>query len=126
MLAQDLHLVAVDFDVLPAVIDPDDAPKGEEWTISVGDVDRAFRDAAQVVRERFCIQRHTGVPMETRGLLADFDRGRRQLTVWGPTKVPYFNRRVLAEMLRLEEDLIRFIEPDVGGGFGVRAGGASP
>jgi CO/xanthine dehydrogenase Mo-binding subunit len=112
--------VDVDYDPLPAMIDPDEAPKGEDWTINVGDVDSAFREAAHVLREGFHIQRHTGVPMETRGLLAEFDRGRRQLTVWGPTKVPYFNRRVLAEMLRLEEDQIRFIEPDVGGGFGVR------
>jgi CO/xanthine dehydrogenase Mo-binding subunit len=112
--------VEVDYNPLPAAIDPDAAPSGEDWTITVGDVDDAFRGAAHVVRERFYVHRHTGVPLETRGLLAEFDRGRRTLTVWGPTKVPYFNRRVLAGMLRLEEDQVRFIEGDVGGGFGVR------
>ena len=42
------------------------------------------------------------------------------LTVWGPTKVPHFNRSVLASFLGLPEHRIHFIEPDVGGGFGVR------
>jgi len=79
-----------------------------------------LRGAAIRIRQRFTIQRHTGVPMETRGLVAAFDTGTGQLTVWGPTKVPHFNRQVLADLLDIAAHRIRFVEPDVGGGFGVR------
>ncbi len=90
------------------------------WTIDVGDVERALRSAAHVVEERFELGRQTGVPLETRGLFAQYDEGAGVLEVWGPTKVPYFNRRALAAMLGLPEERIRFLGADVGGGFGVR------
>jgi len=82
--------------------------------------DALLRGAAIRIRQRFTIQRHTGVPMETRGLIAAFDAGTGQLTVWGPTKVVHFNRQVLADLLDIPAHRIRFVEPDVGGGFGVR------
>jgi carbon-monoxide dehydrogenase large subunit len=90
------------------------------WEVALGDVTAALREADAVVRERFTIHRQTAVPMETRGIVADFDAGRRQLTVWGSTKVPYFNRTVLSAMLGLGEGQIHLIEGDVGGGFGAR------
>jgi carbon-monoxide dehydrogenase large subunit/6-hydroxypseudooxynicotine dehydrogenase subunit gamma len=73
-----------------------------------------------VVRGRFSVGRQTGVPIETRGLVAEWDAAGGGLTVWGQTKVPYFNRRVLATMLGLDELAIQFVASDVGGGFGVR------
>src|SRR5919201_80056 len=91
-----------------------------QFTVAVGDIDAAFAAADLVLRERLMVQRHGGVPLETRGLVADFDAGRGLITVWGPTKVPHFNRAVLADLLDLPEHQIHFIEPDVGGGFGVR------
>jgi carbon-monoxide dehydrogenase large subunit len=86
----------------------------------VGDPDRALAEAPLRIRERFAVQRHTGVPMETRGVIASLDPAAGMLTVWGPTKVPHFNRRVLAELLGRPVERIRFIEPGVGGGFGIR------
>ena len=71
-------------------------------------------------RERFSVGRQTAAPMETRGLLAEWDARAGRLTVWGMTKVPYFNRRTLAAMLGLDEARIDFAESDVGGGFGAR------
>ena len=50
---------------------------------------------------RFAIQRHSAMPLETRGLLASYDRARRLLEVFGPTKVPHTNRALLATMLRM-------------------------
>jgi aerobic carbon-monoxide dehydrogenase large subunit len=85
-----------------------------------GDVSAAFANADLIVSERFTIQRHGGVPLEARGLAAAWDEVAGRLTVWGPTKVPHFNRRVLADLLNLSENAIRFVEPDVGGGFGAR------
>jgi CO/xanthine dehydrogenase Mo-binding subunit len=126
------ELVHVDWEPRPAVSRAQDAldptasgahPAGNvvtRWAVTLGDVAAAFRDADAVVRERFTIHRQTAVPMETRGLVAEFDAGRRQITVWGPTKVPYFNRGVLSAMLGLGESSIHFIEGDVGGGFGAR------
>src|SRR2546422_1150548 len=58
--------------------------------------------------------------METRGLTAAYDGGTRVVTIWGVAKVPHFNRRVLADLLGHPEHLIRFVELEVGGGFGVR------
>jgi len=80
----------------------------------------ALEGAAIRIRQRFSVQRHTGVPLETRGLVASSERAHGTITVWGPTKVPHFNRGVLAELLGHPVERIRFIEPDVGGGFGVR------
>jgi CO/xanthine dehydrogenase Mo-binding subunit len=90
------------------------------WLIDVGDVDQALEGAAHVVEERFELGRQTGAPLETRGLFAHYDEEAAILQVWGPTKVPYFNRRALAAMLPLPEERIRFVGADVGGGFGVR------
>lgn len=87
---------------------------------SIGDVEKAFREADLVVTERFTTNRHTGMPLETRGLVAEYDRGREQLTVWGTTKVPHINRTMLATMLPLSEHQIHCVASDVGGGFGVR------
>ena len=86
----------------------------------VGDVDAAFAGAAFTLKEDFSVQRHTGMPMETRGVVAQYDRGSGVLTVWGPTKVPHFNRTVLSSLLAIPEHRIHFVEPDVGGGFGIR------
>ena len=121
------ELLAVEYDDLPAVtgVDApasalfDEGDVAASWTTVVGDdVDAALRESAHVIRERFSTGRVTGVPLETRGLLAEWsDEG---LTVWGTTKVPYFNRRTLAPMLGIDEARIHFVETDAGGGFGSR------
>jgi aerobic carbon-monoxide dehydrogenase large subunit len=85
-----------------------------------GDAEAALAAAPLRLRGQFKVQRHTGVPMETRGLTASYDPGTRVLTLWGVAKVPHFNRRVLADLLGHPEHLIHFIELEVGGGFGVR------
>ena len=84
------------------------------------DVDELFRQADVLVQQRFSIHRHSAAPMEPRGLVAELDPKTGRLTVWGPTKVKHFNKRVLAELLGLPADRILLIEPDVGGGFGPR------
>ena len=88
--------------------------------VKLGDVEGAFRDAEYTRKEVLRVHRHTGNPMETRGLVASYDGGRNEVTVWGMTKVPHFNRAVLSSLLELPEHRIHFIEPDVGGGFGIR------
>ena len=124
------ELVEIDYEPLPAVVDAgeaasESAPRlfaegnvAASWTTTVGDVDAALRGAAHVVTERFATGRQTGAPLETRGLLAEW--GEDGLTVWGTTKVPFFNRRTLAPMLGVDEARIHFVETDTGGGFGSR------
>ncbi len=125
--------VRVEYEPLEAAADVDAALRGrvvvhEEQGVNVagghdieiGDVDRAFREAEYTRKEILRVHRHTGNPMETRGLAASHDPGRNELTVWGPTKVPHFNRGVLSSLLGLPEHRIHFVEPDVGGGFGIR------
>ena len=85
-----------------------------------GDADAAFKDAAYVRRERFEVQRFTAVPMEPRGLLAQWDDDKAHLTVSGAAKVAFHNRTILAKQMGLAEDAITMFEADVGGGFGVR------
>jgi carbon-monoxide dehydrogenase large subunit/6-hydroxypseudooxynicotine dehydrogenase subunit gamma len=83
-------------------------------------VEAAFAKAEHIVEARFGTGRHSGVPLETRGLVAYYDTSQGRLRVWGPTKVTHFNRGVLARLLDMPEAQIQMIEPDVGGGFGVR------
>ena len=84
------------------------------------DADALLRAADVVVRDRLIVARQTAVPLETRGLVADYDTDSGRVTVWGAAKVKHFNLRALAGMLGIAEDRIRFVEVDVGGGFGVR------
>lgn len=90
------------------------------YTVTFGNADTAFKDAPYTRRERFRVNRHAAVPMEPRGLLAEWDAAKGRLTVNGAAKVAFFNRRILAGQIGLPEDSIDMIENDVGGGFGAR------
>ena len=85
-----------------------------------GDADAAFKAAHYVRRERFTVHRHTAVPLEARGLVAAWDGAETRMTVFGITKVPFFNRTMLASMLDLPEASVVMKVADAGGGFGVR------
>ncbi|MET0722062.1 MAG: xanthine dehydrogenase family protein molybdopterin-binding subunit [Tardiphaga sp.] len=130
-IAEDaLECIEVEFDELNAATgqgaaaDPlfDHAPDNVSlrYDAGFGDADAAFARADYVRTERFSVQRHTALPMETRGLLAEWDAAAGRLIVTGATKVTFYNRRALAKMMGLREQDIDLIEVDVGGGFGVR------
>jgi aerobic carbon-monoxide dehydrogenase large subunit len=86
----------------------------------LGDAAAAFKDAPYTRRESFSTQRHTALPMEPRGLLAEWDAASGRMTVSGAAKVLFANRRILARQLGLAEDAIDMVEYDVGGSFGAR------
>ena len=90
------------------------------FVVETGDIERGMTEADAVLEGDFYVQRHSAVPLETRGLVADYDDARELLTVWGPTKVVHFNHSVLASLLDMPPSRIRMIEVEVGGGFGVR------
>src|SRR4029077_9237766 len=86
-----------------------------------GDVEAAFRDADLVVKEEFRIQRHAAVPLETRGLVAEYDPKTEPVTVWGAAKIPHVNKAILLRLLGwADESRVRMVELHVGGGFGAR------
>jgi aerobic carbon-monoxide dehydrogenase large subunit len=126
------ELVDIDIEELPPVLNAVTAAEQEsprlflagnvaaDFVRGYGEVDAAFAHAATVVEIDIEIGRHTGVPLEPRALLADVDAATGALDIFGMTKVPVFNRGVLAAMLAIDQGLIRVHGIDAGGGFGVR------
>lgn len=88
--------------------------------VSRGDPEAAFKSAHYMRRETFSVQRHSAIPLEARGLAAIWDAAEKRITVFGVTKVPFFNRSILASMLDLPEKSVVMNVGDAGGGFGVR------
>jgi len=86
-----------------------------------GDVDAALARAAAVVAREFRTNRQAATPLEGRGGVADWNAVEGKLTLWSSTQVPHLVRHGLADILRLPENRIRVVAPDVGGGFGVKA-----
>ncbi|HEV2687982.1 MAG TPA: xanthine dehydrogenase family protein molybdopterin-binding subunit [Bryobacteraceae bacterium] len=83
-----------------------------------GDVDKAFAEAEVVVKQRITSQRLIPTSMETRGVVAEWHAGDRALTLHSSTQIPHLLRTLLALMLGLEENRLRVVTPEVGGGFG--------
>ena len=91
-----------------------------ETRLAAGDPDGAFAAAHRVWTRTFTTGRHTGVPLEPRGLVADYEPATRALTVWISTQVPHMMQAVLAELFGLPEHRLRVVAPDVGGSFGIK------
>lgn len=87
---------------------------------AAGDVDDAFARAATVVEERFVFGRHTGVPLEARGILASFDPSEQRLEVRASHQMPHQLQLHLAELLDLPMSRVHVTASDVGGGFGIK------
>src|SRR2546427_334602 len=79
--------------------------------------------AAAVMSETFHIQRYVGMPLESRGAVAVWDRRDGTLTTWNSTQVSHFVQQGLAGALGLPHHKVRVIAPDLGGGFGTKASG---
>jgi aerobic carbon-monoxide dehydrogenase large subunit len=129
------ELAKVEYEPLPVIADCDAAQTAgaqllhdtvpgniaARWTHEIGNVARAFASADRIVRERFRMQRYTGVPMETRGVLATTEPVTGDLTIWASGQWPHTARSLTAALLGLDEERVRVIQPDVGGGFGVKS-----
>jgi carbon-monoxide dehydrogenase large subunit len=128
-------LVEGDYEELPAVVDVeqaleqggaavwDNAPGNEAFRTEVGDRDAteaAFKNAHLVASLRIVNQRLIPNPMETRGVVARWEQGPQQLTVWSSSQIPHLLRTNLAAVLALPEHRVRVIVPEVGGGFGCK------
>jgi carbon-monoxide dehydrogenase large subunit len=127
-----LELVEVDYQPLPAVVDPEaalapgapqlhaDIPNNEafHWTLAGGDVDAAFKNADIIVKERIVQQRLIPNAMEPRAALAQWSGASGELTLWNTTQNPHIVRFLTSAVTGVPEDKLRVIAPEVGGGFG--------
>lgn len=135
-LAEDAAaLVDIDYDVLPAVCDMDtalapDAPRIHpgldsnlcwERRFESGPVDAAFADpAATVVERHFTFGRHTGVTLEPRAVIGDYDPSEDRLTMHYSGQAPHMMQSVVSRHLGIPEARVRVVAEDVGGSFGIK------
>ena len=124
--------IDVDFEPLPAVVDLEQAlapgaalvhaDVGSNVAAHViqrkGDYAAAKQQAHLVVRRRFHYDHGASAPIETRGVVAQWDARAGKLTVWDTTQAPVVIRNGLAAMLNLNEKQVRVVAPFIGGGFG--------
>jgi aerobic carbon-monoxide dehydrogenase large subunit len=120
--ADAVECVRVEYDTRPACVTLEQALRDEVVLFRRahrrGDVEAAFASAPVVVRETFTHGRLTAAPLESRGLVADWDG--ETLTIWASTQAPGIMRGALAATLGLSEASVLVIAPDVGGGFGLK------
>jgi len=137
--------IEVSYTPLPAVVDLERAMTGQPATIHpafpnnlavalvpsgtgvtpggvVDDsaIDAAFAKAEVVISQRMMNQRLAPSPMETRGVVAHYEPGKDQMTIWSSTQNPHILRTFIAALTGLGEDRVRAIAPEVGGGFGAK------
>ncbi len=129
-------LIVVDYDILPAVIDPesakaegapvirDDKPEKTDnhlYHWESGDqatTQAAFAKADKVVRLHTFYPRCHPAPMETCGIVADVNGITGKATIYLTSQAPHLHRTVFALVAGLPEENLRFVSPDIGGGFG--------
>jgi aerobic carbon-monoxide dehydrogenase large subunit len=134
-LAEDAAaLVAVEYEPLPAVSDcrqalEPGAPRAHrgragnvlvEFRQAYGDVEDAFARAPRRVSVSLKQHRGGAHSIEGRGALAAYDRNEDRLTLWSSTQLAHEMRAFLMTLLRLDENQLRVVAPDVGGGFGAK------
>src|SRR2546421_7851791 len=143
VIAEDLYtardardLVEVDYEPLPAAIDvekamqPDAPLLYEEFGTNVAfgmhpsteEIDKVFEqtkaDGGIVVKQRIVNQRLAPSSIETRGVVAEFRKADKTLTVWSSSQIPHLLRDILSATVGLPQHQVRVIVPELGGGFG--------
>jgi aerobic carbon-monoxide dehydrogenase large subunit len=127
-----LDLIQVEYEPLPVVSDPEKALAPgtpvihSEWSDNVafrseqkqGNLTKAFKEADKIVKQRLVHQRLAPIAIEPRGVVARYLAAETELTVWSSTQIPHMLRSNLAQMLKLPENQVRVIAPEVGGSFG--------
>ena len=126
------RLVDVDYDPLPVEMDleravadgaplvHDDVPNNvaAHFVQKCGDAGKAFAEAEHFTRITVQVDRSTAAPLECKAVAARWDGVTRELVVWDATQAPLAVRGGLASIFDLDEDHVRVVAPDVGGGFG--------
>src|SRR6201987_277404 len=132
-IAEDaLDDIVVDLETLPAVVDLEAAMAAGAAVVhddlgsnvashlrqAKGDYRRAAANADLVLKRRFRYEHGISSPIETRGIVAQWNARGQQMTIWDTTQAPVFVRNGLAAILGVSERQVRVIAPFIGGGFG--------
>jgi len=124
--------VDVDYELLPVVVNSVDAQKPnapqlhEEapgnlaftWEIEGGDWAETVKNSDVVIQQDIVNQRLIPNAMETRGVVADYNTGTDQITMWTSTQIPHLIRLLFSLVTGHPESKVRVIAPEVGGAFG--------
>ena len=126
-------LIEAEWEELPVVVDMEQALSGRtvihpdlgdnicfRREHDTGGVDEAFAAADVVVEETYHFGRHTGVCLEGRAILADYNAGEHSLTVYHATQAPHMMQDIFSRHLGIPEANVRVITKDVGGSFGIK------
>ena len=126
-------LIEAEWEELPVVVEMADSLAGKfvihpelgdnvcfARELDTGEVDAAFENADVVVEETYEFGRHTGVTLEGRSLLADYNAAENSLTVYHSTQAPHMMQDIISRHLEIPEGNVRVIAKDVGGSFGIK------
>src|SRR3954465_4125700 len=126
-------LIEAQWHELPVVVDMDDALAGRtvihpdlgdnicfKREHDTGGVDEAFARADVVVEDTFHFGRHTGVCLEGRAILADYNAAEHSLTVYHATQAPHMTQDIFSRHLGIPEANVRVVTKDIGGAFGIK------
>src|SRR2546425_7421666 len=129
-------LIDVDYEPLPAAVDAEKAMQSDAPILyekfdtnvpfgmhpSSDDIEKVFQqtqaDGGVIVKARLVNQRLAPVSMETRGVVAEYRKAGKTLTLWSSSQIPHLLRNLLAATVGLPQHHVRVIVPEVGGGFG--------
>jgi carbon-monoxide dehydrogenase large subunit len=126
--------IEIDYEPLPPVVDMPTALDAAtpvihpslgdnlafERRLDAGDVDAATAAADAVIEVAFHFARHTGVTLEPRAIVADWNRGEQRMTVYQGHQAPHMMQGIYAAQLGLDESQVRVVCKDVGGSFGLK------
>ncbi len=100
----------------------ENVPTNVVWhrKFTYGDLDEAFRSAHIVVSKKLKWHRFTSAPLEPNVVVVDYDARHGIYTVWSNNQRPAFNQAAIAKSLRTHANMLHFISPDIGGGFGIK------
>jgi carbon-monoxide dehydrogenase large subunit len=133
-----LDLIEVDYEPLPAAVDVEKAMQPgapllyEQFGTNIAysshpdstDIDKIFAqtkaDGGVTIKARLVNQRVAPAPMETRGVVAEYRKSTKTLTIWSSSQIPHLLRNILAATVGLPQHQVRVIVPEVGGGFGCK------
>jgi len=128
--AEAIDLIKVDYEILPAVYDSEEAMKSEapllhdrdsnvcfEKDRVVGDLDKAFEECDFVTEDRFVTDKQCHCCLEVHNCVTKWDHSGR-LTVWTNAQAPHTQRQEIARILGIEQKQVRIIGSHMGGGFG--------
>src|SRR5688572_5759073 len=128
-----VQLIEAEWEELPVVVDMEESLAGKQVIhpdlgdnicfkreLDTNGVEEAFAKADVIAEEVYHFGRHTGVCLEGRAILADYNAGEHSLTVYHATQAPHMMQDIFSRHLNIPEANVRVIAKDIGGSFGIK------